>query len=360
MNLAFFVRVAAVENALVAVSRLSLNIITPSMSWTSLWDSMTHFLISGDLPDFRGVTVCCSHCKIHGHTVDKCLKLPGYPPGYKPRPKPTHSGDSDNQVSHNSFIQSSTSTDVPSTSAPNITPLQYQQLMTLLTSHMGALSSNPSSSITDLSPCLAGTYYTLSCTISYPLQWIVDSAASHHICCHASAFSSLHPIVASIVTLPNNATISSKFAWDVPLSPTLSLKDGIFLPQFHFNLPSVRALTTMPGLVVTFLPDSFLIHGIHNQTLIGKGNRIGDLYILDSTAPNIFVNSVTNSSSAQLWYSRLGHLSWKHLNLLQHRLKLGHLHTSDLNLFPLLPSLKIPHLPQLLRRLPLLGALFIP
>lgn len=25
----------------------------------------------------------CSHCNYHGHTVDKCYKLYGYPPGYK-------------------------------------------------------------------------------------------------------------------------------------------------------------------------------------------------------------------------------------------------------------------------------------
>ena len=31
----------------------------------------------------------CSHCKIQGHTVDKCYKLHGYPPGYKFKPKST-------------------------------------------------------------------------------------------------------------------------------------------------------------------------------------------------------------------------------------------------------------------------------
>ena len=31
----------------------------------------------------------CTHCGLHRHSVDKCFKLHGYPPGYKPKSKPT-------------------------------------------------------------------------------------------------------------------------------------------------------------------------------------------------------------------------------------------------------------------------------
>jgi len=34
----------------------------------------------------------CSHCNIPGHTVDKCYRLHGYPPGFKFTKKPPHSG----------------------------------------------------------------------------------------------------------------------------------------------------------------------------------------------------------------------------------------------------------------------------
>ena len=27
----------------------------------------------------------CSHCGVIGHTIEKCYKLHGYPPGYKPK-----------------------------------------------------------------------------------------------------------------------------------------------------------------------------------------------------------------------------------------------------------------------------------
>ena len=40
----------------------------------------------------------CAHCGFIGHTVDKCYKIHGYPPGYKTKGK---GGPMANQVSHN-------------------------------------------------------------------------------------------------------------------------------------------------------------------------------------------------------------------------------------------------------------------
>lgn len=30
----------------------------------------------------------CTHCNYHGHTIEKCYKIHGYPPGYKHKSKP--------------------------------------------------------------------------------------------------------------------------------------------------------------------------------------------------------------------------------------------------------------------------------
>ena len=45
----------------------------------------------------------CSHCGLRGHTMEKCYKLHGYPPGYKTKPKA-------NQVSSFDVVQDSTVT----------------------------------------------------------------------------------------------------------------------------------------------------------------------------------------------------------------------------------------------------------
>ncbi|KAI9194995.1 hypothetical protein LWI28_010706 [Acer negundo] len=45
---------------------------------------------SNDGPGYRGQRKdrpYCTHCKIHGHTIDRCFKIHGYPSGYKPKPR---------------------------------------------------------------------------------------------------------------------------------------------------------------------------------------------------------------------------------------------------------------------------------
>lgn len=35
----------------------------------------------------------CTHCKYHGHIVEKCYKFHGYPPGFKQKQKSTSEGN---------------------------------------------------------------------------------------------------------------------------------------------------------------------------------------------------------------------------------------------------------------------------
>ncbi|MDV3193992.1 MAG: hypothetical protein Q8835_02980, partial [Sweet potato little leaf phytoplasma] len=73
----------------------------------------------------------CSHCRVKGHTVDRCYKIHGYPPGYR-RPnqaeKTTEPGNS-SKPSQSAFF-ASLSTD------------QYSQLMGLLQTHLTKANSD--------------------------------------------------------------------------------------------------------------------------------------------------------------------------------------------------------------------------
>ncbi|KAA8517066.1 hypothetical protein F0562_017116 [Nyssa sinensis] len=75
----------------------------------------------------------CTHCKILGHTVDRCYKIHGYPPGYKFR-----SNNNSNAAAH----QVSTSDDRSDQSnsfggfVQNLNSNQYQQLMSMLSTHL--------------------------------------------------------------------------------------------------------------------------------------------------------------------------------------------------------------------------------
>ena len=78
----------------------------------------------------------CAHCKILGHTFDKCYKLHGYPLGYKPRlKKPAIAANIESsELPHQSLEQ------------PMVTlsEAQYNQLLAALSARLLGSSSSPS------------------------------------------------------------------------------------------------------------------------------------------------------------------------------------------------------------------------
>ncbi|KAA8535110.1 hypothetical protein F0562_030113 [Nyssa sinensis] len=94
----------------------------------------------------------CMHCKIRGHTVDRCYKIHGYPPGYKFR-----SNNNSNATAH----QVSTSDDRPDQSnsfggfVQNLNSNQYQQLMSMLSTHLSSSTKVTNAPDPSQTNCLA-------------------------------------------------------------------------------------------------------------------------------------------------------------------------------------------------------------
>lgn len=83
---------------------------------------------------------------------------------------------------------------------------------------------------------------------------------------------------------------------------------------FKFNIVSVSALTFNSGIKVTFIDFGFSLHDIHSSRMIGKGKCHDDLYMLngeDEESSSHIINQVTS----EVWRSRLGHISYKHMSL---------------------------------------------
>ncbi|KAL5566971.1 hypothetical protein UlMin_030135 [Ulmus minor] len=85
----------------------------------------------------------CTHYNFHGHTIEKCYKIHGYPPGFKPKQRDTP------PYSNNHTAVNQVSNQLPSCSAAendqqgavgnfvqNLNTNQYQQLMSMLSSHL--------------------------------------------------------------------------------------------------------------------------------------------------------------------------------------------------------------------------------
>lgn len=106
------------------------------------------------------------------------------------------------------------------------------------------------------------------------------------------------------VTLPNGHVIPAEYVGVIRLNSKLLLRRVLYVPQFKFNLLSVSSLTTDSELIVHFHHDLFFIQEISTKQMIGKGERLGDLYILDLTRYAPAHNSLAKHVSVQLWHQR--------------------------------------------------------
>ena len=130
------------------------------------------------------------------------------------------------------------------------------------------------------------------------------------------------------MSLPNGTRIPISLSGDIELSSKLKLKNVLFVPSFSFNVLLVSALVSNSHLTVSFFTGHFVIQDQVNKEMIGKGDRVKELYVLDTTTLdtnfpyNAFLSSSSkfsihvNRASAQTWHNRLGHLSSKSLDCL--------------------------------------------
>ena len=73
----------------------------------------------------------CTHCKMQGHTIEKCYKLHGYPPGVKGKTKgQVNCAGVDDQVKN-----------IEASPTYSLTSEQYQQLLSIFSSQISATTS---------------------------------------------------------------------------------------------------------------------------------------------------------------------------------------------------------------------------
>lgn len=96
--------------------------------------------------------------------------------------------------------------------------------------------------------------------------------------------------------------------------------------QFKFNMLSVSALIVGSHLTVGFFHDHFIIQNAKIKKMIGMGDRLQDLYVLDTKALNStsYIDSTpiafVNNVSIQVCRNRLDHLSFRKLECLKNEI----------------------------------------
>ncbi|WKA09208.1 hypothetical protein VitviT2T_026876 [Vitis vinifera] len=271
----------------------------------------------------------CTHCGLQGHSIHKCYKLHGYPPGYKPKLHNALGHAHTNQAS----ILSNDST--PSESMlGNLSSTQCQQLIALLSSQLQCNSTALMESQPQESPsvsCFSGKVILSSSISHIPISsysWVLDTGATHHVCCSLILFKTSSLSHNSTVSLPNGHSVVVTRVGSVELFDRFIIENLLYVPQFHFNLLSVNALTQYHHCSVHFVFESCFIQDRMQRKMIGMGRCSGNLYVLDPT--NLFpisssVTVVCNYASKtehELWHYRLCHLSYNRLNSLKDVLNL--------------------------------------
>lgn len=108
--------------------------------------------------------------------------------------------------------------------------------------------------------------------------------------------------------LPNGSHLTAFVSGTIVISPSLTLYNVLYIPNFHVNLISVTKLTTNNDCSLNFSSTLCNILQNHSKQMIGTAKLHRGLYVMDSNAFHNSCNSVV-SNSFEMWHLRLGHLS---------------------------------------------------
>ncbi|KAL4620721.1 hypothetical protein ACB092_06G176100 [Castanea dentata] len=253
----------------------------------------------------------CTHCNILGHTIEKCYKLHGYPPEYKPKGK-------GNAIANRVSSTLSSGAD-NSSSRSNLCPIskaQCEQLLAYLTTSLGVGDA------LHVATVRASSVAGVDCN---------PSGATDHMVYFVSCFTSITVTFNTHVNLPNGEVTFVTHIGTVRISDNLLLQNVLCVPSFTFNLISVCQLAKSILCCLIFFGNLYFIQDLAHWSMIGLGKEINGLYLLqkeESTSTlNFLFASISdfanktilafiNKIQPYIWHARLGHLSDAKLALL--------------------------------------------
>ena len=170
----------------------------------------------------------CDHCKMIGHTVKKCYKIHGYPPGHRlsrGRRMATSVQIADDVQTNNVNCETyADAVNASMTTVPALTSEQYNQLMQVLSKYNTEQGQGSNDAAT-AAGFLAGKTYCFLSTADHH-TWIIDSGASDHITSDLSLLNDVKPMHQDCyITMPNGKKVQIKHTGSMLLAPGLVLKN---------------------------------------------------------------------------------------------------------------------------------------
>ncbi|KAG7551493.1 Ribonuclease H-like superfamily [Arabidopsis thaliana x Arabidopsis arenosa] len=315
------------------------------------------FQIKTQLNTYQKSRATCTHCGLSGHVSEKCYKIIGYPPGWKPKNQRQNSNQHFITPSANlALTDGVTEIDREKT----LSPEQLQYLVSYLNAKLQPSTSTPASSsatITEIpststastsgftpTTCqITGTqfpsifysqtgetqsyFYTLSDKLVNMNTWVIDTGATHHVTYDKSLFQEMTVIEDTTVQLANGVGVRIHGLGTIRLNDRLILHDVLFIPQFKFHLLSVSSLTSQIKCGLWFDSCGCAIQDLTRALTIGRGKLHNKLYFLDlqfqpekETSPTV---CLTVKIDAHTWHQRLGHPSLQRLKSMSNSLSIS-------------------------------------
>lgn len=300
----------------------------------------TSFQISASSPPLLNATqasvpgkqnrLVCTHCGYNGHTVDTCYKIHGYPVGFKHKTRQQADKTSKQSNHPKPVVAQVEFVDSVTNVVNNLTKDQIEGVIAYFNSQLkpqpaqvnymasssgGTITALPGMAFSSSTLCFVGMLRATSNALSTQ-TWIIDSGATHHVAHNKDLFFDFSASISTSVTLPTGLGVQIAGIGSIRLSDSLTLKNVLYLPDFRLNLLSVSQLTKDLGFRVIFDPATCMIHDPTRGLMIGKGEQICNLYVLDTV--NMVVSSLLQQPFAScssvvvdvaLWHKRLGHPS---------------------------------------------------
>jgi len=292
--------------------------------------------------DGRRSSLFCDHCKRPGHTMDKCYKIHGYPnsrPGGRGKPfKGANNAWNDCQETQSESPAANNATAGSNATAnfllPGLSHDQSRQLLQFLTNltakgDLKQESSEATASTASASLHMAGMLNACnsiksSCTFDSRL-WILDTGASDHMSSKSTFLHDLRPLTyPMMVNLPNGTKVQVTQSGSLRITDGMGLHNVLLVPEFQFNLLSIRRLCDQLRSTVQFLDTRVLLQAPSQRKPLVIGRAYQGLYVLDkklladsgsTTQYSHFCNNVSSSVSFNIWHQRLGHMSCNKMKL---------------------------------------------
>ncbi|KAM7509193.1 hypothetical protein LguiA_019646 [Lonicera macranthoides] len=206
----------------------------------------------------------------------------------------------------------------PSSSEPlQFTKEQLEHLCKMVQAH--SLGNSDSS----CSIAQSGNKFTatIAC-IKFHSNWILDSGATDHMTGISEFFSSDTLCAGNQkVKIANGSFAAVAGKGTIIVSPSLTLKDVLHVPNLSYNLISVSKLALDLNCQVNFWASHCEFQDSNSGKTIGVAKQDGGLYFFNNGSTSgrqdrqTCFNSISVSSDSQilLWHYRLGHPNFQYL-----------------------------------------------